>query len=159
MTVDARARRKASTKRITVDNYRSDKYYERVVGAVAAILKRRDVVTPLDVFLEIGLLDMEAVARWRAGHILFLERAIGCNLSVASRILRILRLHAHDLNLRPSSTVYRRRSRHGRVALRFTKTGEPSIEAAYARHFVRARSTRARQPPNNARWNRRSLGT
>jgi len=131
-----------SMRRITVNNYRSDRYYQRVVRAVGEILERCDVVTPLEVFIALGLLDAEAVARWRAGHIEFLERAIRCNLSVAGRILRILRLHAHDLDLRPSSIVYRRRSRHGRAALRFTKTGDRNVEAAYARHFVRVQSKR-----------------
>jgi hypothetical protein len=137
-------------RRITVDNYRSDRYYQRVVRAVGDILEYRDVVTPVDVFIALGLLDAEAVARWRNGHIEFLERAIRCNLSVASRILRILRLHAHDLNLRPSSTVYRGRSHHGRAVLHFTKTGERNLEAAYARHFVRVQSKRRQQPPNSA---------
>jgi hypothetical protein len=137
-------------KRVTAGNYRSDKYYGRVVRVVAAILERRDVITPLELFLEMGLLDADAVAHWRAGRLPFLERAIRCNLAAASRILRILRLHAHELNLRPSSTVYRRQARGGRVALRFTKTGEPGIEAAYARHFVRVRPDGAQQPPNSA---------
>jgi hypothetical protein len=137
-------------RRVTVDNYRGDRYYQRVVSAVGGILERCDVVAPLDVFIALGLLDADAVRQWRDGHIAFLERALRCNLSVASRILRILRLHAHDLDLRPSSTVYRRRSRHGGAALRFTKTGERNLEAAYARHFVRVQSKHRDQPPNTA---------
>jgi len=136
-------------KRITIDNYRSDKYYARVVRAVAALLGRGYAITPVDLFLEMDLLDLDAVVRWRAGRLPFLERAIRSNLAAASRILRILRLHAHDLNLRPSSTVYRHRGRHGRVLLRFSKTGEAEIEAAYARHFVRARPRRE-HPPSHA---------
>lgn len=135
-------------KRITVANYRSDKYYPRVVRAVGAILDRSDVVRPLDVFIEMGLLEVDAETEWRVGHLLFLERAIRCNLPVASRILRLLRLHAHDLNLRPSSTVYLAPRCRGRQPLRFSKTHEPALEAAYTRHFVRVRRKQA--PPASA---------
>lgn len=137
-------------RRITAGNYRTDKYYPRVVRAAAALLDRSDVIAPLDLFVEMGLLGADAVARWRAGHLPFLERAMPCNLAKASRILRILRLHAHDLNLRPSSTVYRRQARRGEPPLRFTKTGEPGLEAAYARHFVRLQHGHPQQPPNSA---------
>ena len=61
---------------------------------------------------------------------------INCNLSRLSRLLRILRSHAHDLKLVPSQTAYRRQGKGPKQALRFTKTGDPDVEAAYARHFV-----------------------
>lgn len=53
-----------------------------------------------------------------------------------SRLLRILRYHAHDLRLAPSATVYRRWGKGPKQRLRFTKTGDPKLEEAYARHFV-----------------------
>lgn len=53
-----------------------------------------------------------------------------------ARLLRILRMHAHELNLVPSETVYIRRTGGPKTRLRFTKTGDPPVEAAYARHFV-----------------------
>ncbi len=66
----------------------------------------------------------------------YLEEIIECNLSRLCRPLRILRFHAHDLNLVPSVTVYRRRGKGPKQRLRFNKTGEPRLEEAYARHFV-----------------------
>jgi hypothetical protein len=127
-------------KQITLENYRSDKYYARVIGAVDAILARRDFVSPIEVFVEMGLLSVESVTEWRAGRLPFLERGIQCNLSAASRILRLLRMHAHDLNLRPSETAYMRRTRGGKLRLRFTKNGDLKVEEAYARHFVKVAS-------------------
>jgi len=132
-------------KRITVENYRTDKYYARVVRAVDAILARQETVSPIEVFLEMGLLNMTRIEEWRAGRLPFLERAIQCNLSAASRIVRLLRLHAHDLNLRPSGTVYVRRKRGGKLRLRFTKSGDLKLEEAYARHFVKVVSKRKRR--------------
>ena len=43
---------------------------------------------------------------------------------------------AHELDLKPSPTVYKRWTKGSRPLLRFSKTGDHNIEAAYARHFV-----------------------
>jgi len=66
----------------------------------------------------------------------YLEKVIRCNLTRLSRLLRILRFHAHDLNLVPSVTAYMRWGKGPKRCLRFTKTGDPRLEEAYARHFV-----------------------
>ena len=56
----------------------------------------------------------------------YLERVINCNLPRLSRLLRILHFHAHDLNLQPSLTVYKRHGKGPRQHLRFSKTGDPN---------------------------------
>jgi hypothetical protein len=124
-------------KKIILKNYTTDKYYPRIVKAVDTELQSRNFVTPIEVFVSMGLLERRDVENWRAGRILYLEQVVGCNLSKASRILRILRFHAHDLNLKPSMTVYKRKTGGGKIPLRFSKSGEKNIEEAYARHFVR----------------------
>ena len=55
-------------KKITIENYREDKYYHRLVSAVTTLLERDAVVRPIDVFVEMGLVDHANVKRWRAGH-------------------------------------------------------------------------------------------
>ena len=49
----------------------------------------------------------------------------------------MLRFHAHDLNLKPSLTAYKRHGKGPRQQLRFSKTGDPNLEAAYATHLIR----------------------
>lgn len=49
-------------------------------------------MAPIDVFLGMGLLDDESIRAWRRGQTPYLEKVIRCNLKVASRILRILRI-------------------------------------------------------------------
>jgi hypothetical protein len=78
-----------------------------------------------------------ASALIRVARIAYLERVIACNLSRVSRILRIVRLHAHDLDLKPSFTVYNRHGKGPKQRLRFSKTGDPNLEKAYATHHVR----------------------
>jgi len=122
--------------KVTVATYREDPLYPRVVRAMSALLARGKVVAPVDVLVGMGLLAPERLEDWRRGRVGCLERVIQCNLSRLSRLLRILRFHAHDLNLVPSMTVYMRWGKGPKRRLRFTKSGDPRLEEAYARHFV-----------------------
>jgi len=121
---------------VGVSNYRTDALYGRVVRAVETLLARGKVVAPVDVLVEMGLLDPEWLHQWRLGRVPYLETVIHGSLTRLSRLLRILRFHAHDLNLVPSSTAYMRWGKGPKQALRFTKTGDANLEAAYSRHFV-----------------------
>jgi hypothetical protein len=129
----------ALLKKITVANYRQDPYYARIVRAVESLLREKGFVTPVELFIRMNLLSPESAEDWRRGQISYLERVIRCNLNKASRILHILRMHAHDLDLKPSLTVYKRWTKGSRPLLRFSKTGDHNVEEAYARHFVSPR--------------------
>jgi hypothetical protein len=122
--------------KVTLDNYRNDKYYPKIVRAVEAILANADVVAPIDVFVRMDLLSKADVESWRFGRVPYLEQVIRCSLGKTSRILRILRMHAHDLNMRPSQTAYVKWGKGRRTPLRFSKTGDPNLEEAYSRHFL-----------------------
>jgi hypothetical protein len=120
----------------TVETYPDVPLYPRIVRAVDAILARGKVVAPVDVLIGMHLLTPERLEDWRRGRVPYLEKVIVCNLTRLSRLRRILRFHAHDLNLVPSVTVYKRWGKGPKQRLRFTKTGDPKLEQAYARHFV-----------------------
>ncbi len=117
-------------------NYRDDKYYPKVVRAVAAILASGEVVTPVELFVHLEQLSKADLESWRLGRVPYLEKVIRCNLGQASRILRLLQMHAHDLNLRPSHTAYVKWGKGERTPLRFSKTDDPNLEEAYSRHFL-----------------------
>jgi hypothetical protein len=123
-------------RKITLTNYRHDRYYARIVKATENLLREKGFVAPIELFIRMDLLSPASVENWRRGRIPYLERAIQCNLSKASRILRILRMHAHDLDLKPVPTVYKRWTRGPRTLLHFSKTGDRAVEEAYARHFL-----------------------
>ena len=128
-----KARRASAT---TVATYRDDPLYPRIERAVTRILAKGEVVAPVDVLVDMGLLAPEKLEDWRRGRVQYLEKVINCNLTRLSRILKMLRFHAHDLKLVPSVTAYRRWGKGPKQRLRFTKTGDPNLEEAYARHFV-----------------------
>lgn len=119
-----------------VGNFRSDPLFPRVQRAVTSILAGGKVVAPVDVLVAMGLLAPDKLADWRRGRVPCLEQVIQCNLTRLSRLLRILRFHAHDLKLVPSHTVYLRHGKGPKTVLRFTRSGDANLEAAHARHFV-----------------------
>lgn len=121
---------------VSVANFRDDRLYPKIERAVASILAKGKVVAPVDVLIVMGLLKPDDLEAWRRGRIPYLERVIGCNLTRLSRLLRILRFHAHDLKLMPSGTAYLRWGKGPKQPLRFTKTGDTQLEKAYATHFV-----------------------
>jgi hypothetical protein len=135
-TIMKSPRRKTRRPTVGIDTYREDRLYPRITRAVAAILERGKVVAPVDVLVAMGLLKVEHLENWRLGRVPYLERVIHCNLTRLSRLLRILRFHAHDLKLVPSLTVYMRWGKGPKQRLRFTKSGDPKLEEAYSRHFV-----------------------
>lgn len=103
---------------------------------MATILERGKVVAAVDVLVGMGLLSPARLEDWRRGRVPYLERVIDCNLIRLSRSLRILRLHAHDLNLVPSATVYLRWGKRPRQQLRFSKTGDGWVETAYGTYLI-----------------------
>jgi hypothetical protein len=135
-TAAKRQRPARSLSSVTVETYRADPLYPKIVRAVKSILDGGKVVAPVEVLVQMNLLDREELEDWRRGRIPYLERVIKCNLTRLSRILRILRFHAHDLNLKPSGTAYMRWGKGPKQRLRFTKTGEQKLEEIYATHLV-----------------------
>jgi hypothetical protein len=132
-------------KKITLENYAVDRCYPRIVAAVEAALRSADVVSPIDVLVSMELLDRQHVDDWRKGRVPYLEKVIKCNLEKASRILRILRFHAHDLNLLSRATAYRRRGRGRTLALRFSKSGDHQDRGGLLPAFREAGATAKRK--------------
>jgi hypothetical protein len=121
---------------VTVDSFREDPLYPRIARAMEQILARGKVVAPVDVLVRMNLLAPERLEDWRRGRVPYLEKVVAYNLSRLSRLLRILRFHAHDLKLLPSITAYTRWGKGPKQRLRFTKTGAPKLEEAYSRHYL-----------------------
>jgi hypothetical protein len=144
--------------KVSVDSFRDDKLYPRVARTVEKLLVRGKDVAPVDVLVNMGLLEPKRLEDWRHGRVPYLEKVIDCNLTRLSRLLRILRFHCHDLKLVPSVAAYLRWGKGPKQRLRFTKTGEPKLEEAYARHFVWP-GKRPFHPPAPGNENLRDTGS
>jgi hypothetical protein len=113
-----------------------DKRLERrVIDAAEAALEARGFVTAIDVLTGLGWLPPSSERAWRQGRIPYLEHAVSAHADKISRAMRHFRGWAASRGLKPSETAYVARTRDRRT-LRFSRSGEPSIEDAYRTQWV-----------------------
>ena len=108
---------------------------DRVVKAANAALAAQGYVSPIDVLAGIGWLDARSLEQWRRGQIDCLEHAVQTNLPRISESMKLFRSWARERHLSESPTHYVARGPQ-RQALRFSRSGDPAIEAAYQTHWV-----------------------
>lgn len=111
---------------------------ERVIAAAEAALAERQLVTAIDIFLGLGWLPRSSEQAWRQGRIPCLEAAVTADPSKISKAMRFFRRCAERAGLKPVETAYVARS-PGRRTLRFSKSGDASIERAYRTHWLSPR--------------------
>jgi hypothetical protein len=107
----------------------------RVARAVWPALAVQGYVSPIDVLIGLGWLDMGRVERWRRGEIPYLERVVVANLPRISEAMKAFRSWAADRGLKASETAYLRRA-PPRRPLVFSRSGRPEIEKLYRTHWV-----------------------
>ena len=112
---------------------------ELELAALAAAdrgLKARGYIALDEVFREMGKLDAKQWDEWRRGKVPYLERVIRLNLSQINAVCRAVHASARRGNLKPSWTAYVRWGKGPRPPLRFTKSGDPTLERAWATRYV-----------------------
>jgi hypothetical protein len=80
-------------------------------------------------------LTQERWSGWRRGQIDYLEEVVRTNLPRISEAMRLFRSWATARGLNASQTVYVTRTPQRRT-LRFSRSGNPAIEASYRTHWV-----------------------
>jgi hypothetical protein len=108
---------------------------DRVIRAAEAAFADQKHVSSVDVLVGIGWLDPGAVARWQRGQIEYLEEVVQTNLSRISEVMKLFRSWATAKGLTPSETHYVART-PSRQTLRFSKSGDPTIEILYRTHWI-----------------------
>lgn len=104
----------------------------------------RGFAAPVDVLMDIGVLQKNKYEDWRFGRIPYLERVCTINLHKLSTIRHQMRIYAQKAGLKPSFCYYKqwgtkKKGGQGRkpvIPLRFSKSGNPDVERWYATHFV-----------------------
>ena len=113
------------------------KLADRVVRAAEASLAAQDFVSPLEVLLGIGWVDVGTVRRWRQGQVECLEQVVQTNPSRIAEAMRLLRSWAAEKGLSPRVTDYIAQTPQ-RQALRFAPGGNPALEEEYRTHWISA---------------------
>jgi hypothetical protein len=108
---------------------------QRVERAAEAAVAQKKYVSPIDVLVGIRWLPESVLDHWRQGRIPSLERGIEVDLHKLSTAMHLFRSWATRRGLVPSETLYVARSR-GRQRLRFSVSGQESVERGYRTHWV-----------------------
>jgi hypothetical protein len=108
---------------------------DRVSNAAAAALADQHHVNPVNLLVDIGWLDPGAMQRWRRGEIECLEATMRVRPERLAEALTLLRSWATERGLTSSPIDYVARTPQ-RQALRFSRSGDPAIEAAYRTHWI-----------------------
>jgi len=118
-----------------MDPENRNKLRARVVTAAEAALARQGYVSAIDVLSGIGWLDEATLKRWRQAQLPDLEAGIQTNLSRISEAMHLFRAWATGKQLSPSETAYVAKT-PARPPLRFSKSGDPTVESHYRTHWV-----------------------
>jgi hypothetical protein len=108
---------------------------DRVIRAAEASLAAQNYVSSIDILVGVGWLVPSALERWRRGQIDYLERALQANLSRISEAMNLFRSWAIEKGLAASETQYVTRAPMRRD-LRFSVSGNPTIERLYRTHWI-----------------------
>ena len=109
----------------------------KVHTSASNILKEKIYISPVDMLMKIGVLSAKDYENWRFGRVPYLEKVCKINLNNLSLIMKELKTYSLQNHLKPSFTTYNQWGVKGKkTLLRFSKSGESSIEKVYATHFV-----------------------
>ena len=101
------------------------------------LLKEKGYLCFVDVLMKLGYLSKSDYENWRFRRVSPLERVLRVNLSRIHFIMKTVRRNSLKGHLKPSMTVYKSWGKGQKARLQFSKSGDPTIETAYATHFVK----------------------
>lgn len=93
-------------------------------------------VCTVDILMQLNYLTKKDYEDWRFGRIDYLEKVCQVNLSKLTLINRLIRKYSTGLSLKSSWTGYNQFGKGVKRRLRFSKSGNKTIEERYATHFV-----------------------
>ena len=103
---------------------------------------KRGYATPVDVLMDVDVLSKKSYEDWRFGKVAYLEKVCVVNLHKLSFIMQQIRSCAKMNGYQESFTCYKQWGNKSSseskkvLPLRFSKSGDPTIERAYATHYL-----------------------
>lgn len=110
-----------------------------VSNSVHQQIMKNGYATTVQVLLGLHILSKDDFEKWRIGRVDYLERVCKVNLSRLKFILRTMQEYGKTQGLKKSFTYYKRWGSKGKdsVKLRFSKSGNETVEMTYATHLVK----------------------
>lgn len=124
---------------------------QAAISAADRCLEAKGYISMVDVLLELGTLSREDHEKWRFRQVPFLERVVHGNLARLNAVLRAVQANSARGNMKASWTAYMSWGKGKRQPLRFSKSGDPNLERAYATHYLLPRGRGFSEPADNHR--------
>ena len=93
-------------------------------------------VCAVDVLMQLDYLTKKDYEDWRFGRVDYLEKVCSVNLSKLTLINRLIRKYSVQLDLKSSWTAYNQFGKGIKRRLRFSKSGNKTIEDRYSTHYI-----------------------
>ena len=111
---------------------------ERALSPITSeLLKEKGYLCFVDIFMRLSCLSRSDYENWRFKRVPYLERVLRLNLPAINFLMKTVRRNSLNGHLKPSMTVYKSWGKSEKVFLQFSKSGDPTIETAYATHFIK----------------------
>ncbi len=96
----------------------------------------KGLVCAVDILLELNYLTKKDYENWRFGRVNYLEKVCNTNLSKLTLINKLIRKYSTELGLKSSWTGYNQFGKGVKRRLRFSKSGDKTIEDRYSTHYI-----------------------
>ena len=93
-------------------------------------------VCSVDILLQLDYLTKKDYEDWRFGKVDYLEKVCNINLSKLTLINKLISKYSIELELKSSWTGYNQFGKGIKRRLRFSKSGDKTIEDRYATHYI-----------------------
>lgn len=96
----------------------------------------KGIVCTVVILKQLNYLSNKDYDNWRFGRVEYLEKVCNTNLSKLTLINKLIRKYSTELGLKSSWTGYSQYGKGVKRRLRFSKSGEKTIEDRYATHYI-----------------------
>lgn len=80
---------------------------EKAHNSVYQQCQKRGYATPMDVLIDVGVLEKQKYEEWRFGKVPYLEAVCNCNLRQLSFVMKQIQSYADKNGLKPSFCYYK----------------------------------------------------
>lgn len=109
---------------------------KKVISIASQVLHDKRYVSSIDILLGLSYLSPSILEDWRRGRFPYLEQRLQVNLNKLSFAMKCVRQWAQAQALLPRETAYVQKACSRTIHLRFSKSGNETIEKHYRTHYI-----------------------
>ena len=110
--------------------------YKEIKKLVHLNRYEKGYVCAVDILMQLDYLTKKDYEDLRFGRVDYLEKVCNINLSKLALINKLIRKYSTELDLKSSWTGYNQFGKGIKRRLRFSKSGDKTIEDRYATHYI-----------------------